>query len=104
MTREKLVRTSFLNSFAAFIYTAVVAWLMFNGGSIFGNTPSFLIPLFMLTLFILSALITGALLLGKSLQLYFDSSKKEAVSLLFLTAGWLAAYVAIVGVLMLIFR
>lgn len=104
MQKKKLVLTSFLNSFGVFVYTANVAWLLFNGESLFDGTPSFLIPLFMLLLFMISAVVTGFLILAKPLQLYFSNARQEAAVLLLLTVAWLVAYSAAVAGAMIIVR
>lgn len=89
---------------ASFFYVAIVAWLVFNGGHIFNNKPSFLVPLFMLLLFIISASITSFLVLGKPVILYFNGLKREAFILLFSTLAWLALFVIMLVVGLLLFN
>ena len=95
---------SFLSATGVFIYVTAVSWLLSNAEHFFGNVPepNFLIPVFMLLLFVVSATVTGSLVLGKPLLMYLDGQKKEAVKLLFLTLGWLVAFLVMDVVLLLL--
>ncbi len=102
MEKSKYLLRSFVNAAGVLIYTSAIAWLFFNGGTVFSKAPSFLIPLFMLLLLIVSASITGLLVLGKPVHLYLSGFKKEAFTLLFATLAWLVLFLfAIVIVLLM---
>jgi hypothetical protein len=92
---NKLYKSSFASSFGVLVYVVIVASVMSNADKMFGKEDNFLTPVIVLLLFTLSALIVGGLVLGKPIMLYLDGKKKEAVSLLCLTAGWLAVFTVI---------
>ena len=75
-----------------FAYVAGVAWILFNGQQIFGQSHSFWGPLSFLLLFVLSASIVGALVLGRPVLLYLDGRKPEALKFFGYTIGWLLAF------------
>jgi hypothetical protein len=75
-----------------FIYSAGVAWLMFNAQTILGSNgkpDNFLAPLSMLMLFVFSATVVGALVLGKPIILYLNGHKTEALKFFGYTVLWL---------------
>jgi len=96
MKKSDYIWKSFVNAVGVFIYTAGVAWLLFNGKNVFDSPPTFLIPLFMLLLFMVSASVTGLLVLGKPIHLYLSGLKKEAFALLLATLAWLILFIAAV--------
>lgn len=49
-----------------------------------------LIPMAMILLLVVSASVTGSLVIGRPVLWYLDGKKKEAVSLLITTVGFLA--------------
>lgn len=94
-----------LNALGTALYIACISLLMFNAEQIFGGEgpdETVLIPIAMLLLFVLSASITGSLVLGRPILWYMDGKKKEAVSLLMATLGFLAAitFVAFLGLVL----
>ncbi|MDD4762213.1 MAG: hypothetical protein PHZ25_04305, partial [Candidatus Pacebacteria bacterium] len=95
MKKSEYILKSFLNAFGVLVYVSLIAWLLFNGESFFGNEKSFLIPIFMLLLLVVSASITGLLVLGKPIHLYLSGLKKEAFCFLFATLAWLVLFVII---------
>jgi hypothetical protein len=78
------------------LYTAGVAWILFNGQRIFGRVTSFWGPLAVLMLFVVSATIVGTLVLGRSILLYLDGKKNEALRFFGWTIGWLATLTLVV--------
>ncbi len=102
MGKSGFILKSFLDALGTFVYAAFVAWLGFNGQTIFEKPSSFLMPLFMLLLFVRSALATGLLVLGKPIVLYLNGLKREAFILLFSTLGWLILFLLIVTVVLLV--
>jgi len=87
--RSKLIFNGFLQAFGVATYIVLVSLLMSNAQRIFGKMDTFFGPVAFLMLFVLSAAITGSLTLGRSVILYLDNHKKEAVKLFLYTVGWL---------------
>ena len=78
------------------LYTAGVAWILFNAQRVFGRVTSFWGPLAVLMLFVVSATIVGTLVLGRPILLYLDGKKKEALRFFGWTVGWLATLTLVV--------
>ena len=92
--KAPILKFAALNAFGTALYIACVSALMFNTETLFGGEgpdETVLIPIAMLLLFVLSASITGSLVLGRPILWYMDGKKKDAVSLLMATLGFLAA-------------
>jgi len=96
MKKSEYLLRGFLYSLGVLVYTSAVAWMLFNGESIFGKEKSFLMPVILLLLFIISACITSLLVLGKPIQLYSNNRKKEAFVMLFTTLSWLIFFVILI--------
>jgi hypothetical protein len=92
MFQEKLMITAFKQALGVTIYVVFVSILMNYGGKIVGDDKSFLGPVAFLMLFVISAAATGYLVVGKSILLYLDGAKKEAVRLFGLTILWLVLF------------
>lgn len=103
MKNSKIILWGLINSLGVLIYTAAVAWFLFNGEKFLGKADNFFMPLALLLLFVVSAAITGLLVLGRPIYLYLNGAKKEAISLLFYTIGWLLLMVVIVFVILSIY-
>ena len=96
-----------MNAAGAALYIIAVATFLSHAEKIFGpdtaeKTP--LIPMFMLSLLVVSAAITGFAVFGKPAMWYLDGKKKEAVSLLAATLGFLAVITVVFGVLVAVLR
>jgi hypothetical protein len=102
MKKYKYYLISFLDAAGVFVYVAAIAWIGFHSQNIFGNAPSFLIPLFMLLLFVVSACVTGALVLGRPILMYLNGQKKESFILFFSTLGWLVLFLAVVVITLIL--
>ncbi len=89
MKNSKIIFYSILNALSTLLYIIGVAWLMFNGESLFGKMKTFWGPAMLLLLFVLSATIVGLLVLGRPIYLYLNNFKQYAIRLLFYTIGWL---------------
>ena len=96
MPKSKLVLWGFLDALGTLVYTAIVAWLMFNGNSFFGQAKSFWVPVAILLLFVFSALVAGLLMLGRPIYLYLNNAKTDAIKLLLYSVSWLFLIVVIV--------
>ncbi len=89
MKNSKLAIYAAIDSLGIFLYTAGVAWCMFNGEKLFGKDKNFLMPMSLLLLLIFSVAVVGILFFGRPVHLYFNGFKKEGFKLLFYTLGFL---------------
>ncbi|MDO8507196.1 MAG: hypothetical protein Q7S53_01350 [bacterium] len=79
------------NTVAAAIYIFGVSQLMANGERLFGSEDNHTFaPFAILLLFSLSAAVVGGLIFGQSVYLFLDNKKKESVTAIFYSIGWLA--------------
>lgn len=90
----------FGRALATFAYVLTIGLVMSNANAVFGEKDTALTPVFVLLLFVISAAVTGYLVAGKSIMLYLDGAKKEAVVFLGETIGWLAGCLVLVGIVM----
>ena len=65
---------------------------MQNAERVSGKMESIVGVMAFLLLFTLSALVVGGLLIGKPIMLYIDGKKKESVSMLLASGGWLMLF------------
>lgn len=81
-----------LHALGVALYVALVSSLLFYTPRFLGSSKedTVLAPIAMLLLFVTSAAITGLLVLGRPLLWYLDGKKKEAVSLVMATLGFLS--------------
>ncbi len=88
---KKLLGHSAGHALLAYAYIVGIA-VFFNLGveKMFKKVPDFFGPIIMLPLLVLSVAIMAILIFGKPVLLYLDSQKKEALTMLFYTVGWLA--------------
>jgi len=86
---KKLVLIGFLHALGVAVYVTIVAFIMQNGEKIFGTMKDIFGPTAFLLLFVISATITSSLVFGRSVLMYLENRKKEAVYLLFSIIGWL---------------
>lgn len=96
MKKMNLILNSFLQALGTLVYIAIVVGIMSNGDKIFSNDKGLLIGMAMLMLFVVSAAICGFLVFGKSIILFLENQKKEALKLLYFTIGWMAIFLAII--------
>ncbi len=89
--KTPILKFAGLNALGTALYISLVASLLFNAPRLFGNNgkDTVLIPIAMILLFVFSASLTGVLVLGRPVLWYLDGKKKEAVSLLLTTVGFL---------------
>lgn len=83
-----------LNALGTTFYIVLVAIFLSHASQVFGSKAedTVFIPVAMLLLFVLSASVTGSLILGRPILWYLDGKKKEAVSLLIATIGFLFGF------------
>lgn len=89
MKNSNLILNGFLQATGVTLYIVLVSLIMNNAQRIFGKMDTFFGPVAFLLLFVLSATITGSLTLGRSVILYLENHKAEAVKLFLYTVGWL---------------
>ena len=90
---KKLLGHSLGHALLAFTYIFGIAEVLHLTGpeKMFKNVPEFFAPIIMLSLLVLSAAIMAILVFGRPVMLYLDNQKKDALTMLFYTVGWLAA-------------
>lgn len=88
--KNKIAKYSLLNALGAAAYVAIVATFMSNAEILFGDVEGPFAPMGFLMLFVLSAAVMGTLVFGRPILWYLDGKKKEAVTLLLYTLGFLA--------------
>lgn len=88
---KTIFKIAVTNALGTAFYIVLVALFLSNTPRIFAETPekTVFIPIAMLLLLVCSASITGSLVLGRPILWYIDGKKKEAVSLLMATIGFL---------------
>jgi hypothetical protein len=97
MDSKKITLYSLLHSIGVVAYIALVALLMNNAERILGQTKdTFWDPVAFLLLFTVSAAITGLLVLGRPIYLFLSGNKKEALTFLFYTLGWLVVFTVLI--------
>ena len=104
MKNLQLIKTSLINSIISVLYVSGVAWLMSNGGKLFGEEDNVFGGIAILLLFVISATIMGFLIIGRPLMMYLDGLKKEALKLFYFTILWLICISAIMFISLAILR
>lgn len=92
---NNLVKTAVLQSLGVVAYATLVAILMTNGNTLFGQMNTVLAGVSFLMLFILSVAVVVSLVVVKPLMLYLDAKKKEAIALLIYTISTLFVFTLI---------
>lgn len=96
---NNIVKNALVNSVGTLLYVILIATFFYFAETLFGQNGEedkvFLIPVVMLLLLILSAAITGSLVFGRPILWYLDGRKKEALSLLLYTFGFIALIIVI---------
>jgi hypothetical protein len=100
---KTVVKHAAINALATFLYVILVASFIYFLGQILPgpDNKTVLIPIAMLMLFVFSAALTGFLVLGRPVMWYLDGKKKEAVSLLLYTIGFLFVITLIVFIFLI---
>jgi hypothetical protein len=102
MPPKKVILHSLLHALGVVVYVVLVALLMTNAEKIFGGMNNIWGPVAMLLLFTVSAAITGLLVLGRPIYLFLNGNKKEGITFLFCTLGWLILLTIIVFIYLLL--
>lgn len=101
---NKIIKSAFIDAIGTTLYVIIVASFMYylQSNSPKGITTVF-IPIAMLLLFVFSAALTGILVFGKPAMLYLDKKRKEAISLLAYTLGFLFIITLIAFILLIVY-
>ncbi len=107
MPKKTIIKYAFIHAVGAVAYIALVAAFMSNASKIFGpdnSADNKILPttVFLMT-FVISAAVMGLLVFGKPVLLYMDGFKKEAISLIFYTLGFLILIAVIIFLILLTF-
>ena len=92
---------SFFHSLGVVVYIILVAALIMNGDKLFNEMNNLLAPIAFLMLFTLSAAIVGLLIFGRPVYMFLNGQKKEALSFMFHTIGFLIIEAIFVFVILL---
>jgi len=104
MKNFKLILQGLIQAVGVAVYVGLVSFLMRSGGKIFGEVDNFFGPIAFLLLFVLSAAITGSLTLGRSILMYVENQKSEAVKLFGFTLGWMFVIILVVFSIQLLIK
>ena len=97
----KSIKQSALCATGAAAYIAIVAAIMtFTGNNSAMVAYPFLGITTFLLLFVLSAAVMGILIFGAPVMLFLENKKKESVTLLFTTVGFLAIYLLLAAIIL----
>ncbi|HOY56399.1 MAG TPA: hypothetical protein PLH37_03200 [bacterium] len=96
----KLIRYGFLHSLGVLIYVIFVANFMSRAENWFGQMNGALGAAAFLLLFVFSATFVAGLVLGKPVLMYLEGNKKNALTLLFYTVGWLFVWLILFFVIL----
>lgn len=102
---KELAKRGMKSAAGVITYIALVATFMNNAERWFGKMDNnVLAPVLFLSLLSTSVLICALLVLSGPYQLFVDKKGKEALALVMWTAKWLAAFVVLVVVGLLLWR
>jgi hypothetical protein len=90
---NNLILIGFAQAAGVFAYVGLVALFMFNAQKIFGKVDTIVAPILMLMLFVFSAAVTGLMVLGRPGYLYSQGQKKEGITLLVYTLGFILLFI-----------
>ncbi|MFH0829369.1 MAG: hypothetical protein V1907_04300 [Candidatus Kerfeldbacteria bacterium] len=88
--QKSVVSRTLLNALGVAAYVAVVATIMRNGERLFGQMTTVLAATAFLLLFCVSAAVVGSLVFGYPAVLFMNGQKREAITAVVMTIGWLA--------------
>jgi len=95
----------FLQSLGLSLYISLIALVIWNGETWFGRIGNFLGPILFLSLFVVSAIICALIALAYPFIVFWDrKNTKEAMKMVFYTAGWLTFFVLLFLASLVIFQ
>lgn len=84
-------------------YFSLVGLFMYRANDIFGKMNTFLGPMLFLGLFSFSAMVCGLITFTIPFRIFWDEKNtKKAIRLVFYTAAWLGAFVALGFIVLLL--
>ncbi|MFC1722456.1 hypothetical protein ACFL0C_02290 [Patescibacteria group bacterium] len=93
----------FLQAFGIFIYCSLIGFLLWTGNAFLGPANEFIGPALVLAVLVTSVLICALLAFGYPILLLWEKKEtKEAISLVFYTASWLAFFILFVLIILII--
>ena len=100
---NKIIKNALIDTIGTTAYIILVVSFIFSLQVLAPNEDIIIIPIAMLLLFVFSAALTGTLVFGKPVMWYLDGKKKEAISLISYTLGFLFIIIIIVFALLVIY-
>jgi hypothetical protein len=98
-----LWQVGFLQALGIVLYCSLVGTIFWKGNEIFGPMSNLLGPVVFLSLFITSALISSLIGLGYSIILFWEKKQaRRALNLVIYTTSWLAAFVLLALITLLL--
>lgn len=96
-TNSTVIKHAATNALITTAYIVLVALFLSNAERIFDQAEpkTILIPILMLLLLVFSAALTGTFVFGRPVMWYLEGKKKEALSLLVYTLGFLFIFTVI---------
>lgn len=101
MPQSRLFVTALAQASGIVAYVAGVALIMTNAEDLFAYMPGVLPAMAFLLLFVISAASTSLLFAGRSVLLYLEGAKRDAVQLLMTTLGALVIITLLIFITML---
>ena len=86
---NKIIKRAFVDAVGTATYIILVVSFIFSLQVLAPKEDIIIIPIAMLLLFVFSAALTGTLVFGKPIIMYLDGKRREAVSLVSYTLGFL---------------
>ena len=102
MGKSQIAKYALLNSLSAAVYVTVIGLFLPNSSKFFGQTDTVVTPVAVLLLLVVSVAVMAVLVFGRPVMWYLDGRKKEAVSLVFFTVGFLVLFTLIAFTMLLI--
>ena len=90
-----ILKNAFLNALGTALYVGAVGAFLYYAPQLIKPGNNVLINIAMLLLFVFSAAITGSLIFGRPVLWYLDGRRREALTLLFYTLGFLLGFTAV---------
>jgi len=101
---NKIIKNALIDSFGTAAYIVLVVSFIFSLRILAPKEDTIIIPIAMLLLFVFSAALTGTLVFGKPILWYIDGKKKEAISLVGYTLGFLFIITILVFMILIAFQ
>ena len=101
---NKVIKSALIDSFGTTAYIILVISFIFSLRFLAPKEDTIIIPIAMLLLFVFSAALTGTLVFGKPILWYIDGKKKEAISLVGYTLGFLFIITILVFMILIAFQ